>query len=147
MRPPVEQISSAPPPIAHLHYHEDFRLATWHPQGVVDDELIDRLVELVESEEVIAKGPFNRFADLTGITSIRLQFGHAFRIAQRRRANYPWREPIKSAFYCTWPIGYGFARMYESLMAGGPIHVRAFRTREAAAEWLGVPVDVLMPDS
>jgi hypothetical protein len=36
--------------------------------------------------------------------------------------------------------------MYESLMEGAPIQVRAFRERTAAAEWLGVSVDVLQPD-
>jgi hypothetical protein len=122
-------------------------LATWHPEGVVDDDSVDRLVGFLESEEAVALGPFNRFADLTGITRIQLKFGHAFRIAQRRRAYYPWREPIKSAFFCDWAIGYGFARMYEALMAGGPIHVRAFRSRKESAEWLEVPLGILLPEA
>jgi hypothetical protein len=37
--------------------------------------------------------------------------------------------------------------MYESLMEGAMIQVRAVRTRAAAAEWLGVPMDVLLPEA
>ena len=31
-------------------------------------------------------------------------------------------------------------------MQGAVIHVRAFRDRAAAAEWLGVPVELLQPE-
>ena len=56
-------------------------------------------------------------------------------------------EPVKSAFFAETTVGYGIARMYESLMEGAMIQVRAVRTRAAAAEWLGVPLDVLLPDA
>jgi hypothetical protein len=35
--------------------------------------------------------------------------------------------------------------MYESLMDGAIIQVRAFGDRHEAAKWLGVPVEVLLP--
>ena len=126
-------------------YHAEARLVTWHPRGVLDDELADRIIEFIEAEERIADAPFHRYTDFGGLTEIHLKFGHAFKIAERRRAGYAG-ESVKSAFFSDWVIGFGFARLYQELMAGGPIQVRAFRSREAAAEWLGVPEDILLPD-
>jgi hypothetical protein len=37
--------------------------------------------------------------------------------------------------------------MYEELTEGSSIQVRAFRDRAAAAEWLGVPFDILSEDA
>ena len=36
--------------------------------------------------------------------------------------------------------------MYENLMKETPIEARAFRDRAKAAEWLGVPVEILNLD-
>jgi hypothetical protein len=130
----------------HTRWHPEVRLLTWHPQGVLDDELADRILEFVELEEHVADGPFHRYADLNGLTHIRLKFGHSFQIAERRRSGYAG-QPVKSAFFCDWIIGFGMARLYEELMRDAPIDVRAFRQREEAAQWLDVPVDILLPDS
>ena len=100
---------------------------------------------LLESEERIADAPFHRYTDFYGLTEIRLKFGHAFQIAEHRRTGYAG-EPVKSAFVSDWVIGLGIARMYAALMEGAPIEVRAFRSRDAAAEWLAVPVDILRPN-
>ena len=126
-------------------YHAEAHLVTWHPRGVLDDELADRIIAFIEAEERIADAPFHRYMDLNGLTEIRLKFGHVFQISERRRAGYAG-EPVKSAFCCEWAIGLGMARLYQELMQGGPIEVRAFRSREAAAQWLGVPEDILLPN-
>ena len=52
---------------------------------------------------------------------------------------------MKSAVFSDWVIGLGIARLYEALMKDAHIKVRAFRSRDAAAEWLGVPADLLQP--
>jgi hypothetical protein len=134
-----------PKGISDTRYHPQARLLTWHPRGVFDDDVADRAVEFIESNEQTAGVPFHRYADFSCLTEIRLTFGHVFQIAERRRATYAAREPVKSAFFCEWPFGFGIARTYEALMEGALIEVRAFRTREAAAEWLGVPGDILLP--
>jgi len=126
-------------------YYPEAHLATWHPQGVLDDEFADRVVALLEDEEYAAENPFDRYTDMSGLTAVRLSVGRMFRISERRRAGYAWTKPVKSAFYCPSMIGFGLARMYELLMEKGPIQVRVFRTREDAAEWLGVSVELLMP--
>ena len=128
----------------HAYYHPTLRLVTWHPQGRLDDVLADNIIDFIESEERIVDAPFDRYADLNGLTEVRLKFGHAFRISERRRANYEGAY-IKTAIVCSWPIGFGLARMYEALMEKALIHVRAFRDRTAAANWLDVPEDALCP--
>lgn len=128
-----------------VRFHEDLRLVTWHPQGVFDGALADRLVQFIEAQEQVEDTPFNRYTDLSGLTDIRLKIGHAFQIARRRRSGYVGDLPVKSAFFCDRVVGFGIARLYETLMEGAPIEVRAFRTREAAAEWLNVPLPDLQP--
>ncbi len=53
---------------------------------------------------------------------------------------------MKSAMYTEDWVGFGIARMYESLMEGSPIDARAFRDRAKAAIWLNVPAEILRLD-
>jgi hypothetical protein len=126
----------------NTRYYPQWRLVTWHPRGVFDSDLADRVLDFMESEERVADVPFNRYADLNGLSEIRIKLGHFFRSAERRRAGYSG-EPVKCAVTCESIIGFGIARLYETLMEGAAIHVRAFRTREAAVEWLGVSSEIL----
>lgn len=96
----------------------------------------------MESEERIADVPFDRYADLNELSEIRIKLGHFFRSAERRRTGYTG-QPVKSAISCESIIGFGIARLYETLMEGAAIQVRAFRTRHTAAEWLGVSPEIL----
>ncbi len=137
---PTEILNQFP----HTCYYPQVRLVTWHPRGVLDDQLSERIVAFLEMEERIAEEPFDRYTDLTGITEIRLKIGHAFEIAERRRSGYRG-PPVKSAFYSDRIASYGISRMYEVLMEAASIRVRTFRAREAAAIWLGVPAEILLP--
>jgi hypothetical protein len=132
--------------IPGMRFYAEAHLATWHPTGVFDDALADRLVDFLESEERLAGKPFHRFTDFGGLTEIRLTCGHVFQLAARRRAGYAGIERVKSAIFSEWILGLGIAHTYEMLMEGGPIEVRVFSTRHGAAEWLGVPLDLLRPN-
>jgi hypothetical protein len=123
-------------------YHAGWGLVTWHPDGVLDNEGADRVVEFLESREQFDGVPFNRFSDMTGYTQIKLGLDHVVRLARRRRRFYKG-PPVKSAIFAVRLISLSIARMYEELMAGSQITVCTFRDRAAAAEWLGVPTSVL----
>ena len=123
-------------------YHPEWRLLTWHPRGLLDDALADKIVAVITCEERIEQVPFHRYADFSGLTHIRLKVGHVFDIAKQRRGV---SEPVKSAFFSDTVVGLGIARMFEALMEGATIQVRAFRERAAAAEWLSVPLKILQP--
>src|SRR6266496_109660 len=126
----------------HTRYHPEWRLLTWHPRGLFDDALADKIIGLIGSEERVEQVPFHRYTDFSGLTHIRLKIGHVFNVAKQRSAV---REAVKSAFFADTIVGFGMARMYEALMEGATIQVRAFRERVAAAEWLGVPLEILEP--
>ncbi len=126
----------------HTRYYPEWRLFTWHPRGLFDDALADKLIGVVSSEERAEEVPFHRYNDFSGLTHIRLKVGHVFDVAKLRRGV---AEPVKSAFFSDTTVGLGIARMYEALMEEATIQVRAFRERGAAAEWLGVPLEILQP--
>ena len=69
----------------HTRYHPEWRLLTWHPRGLFDDALADKLIEVIGSEERVEKVPFHRYADFSGLTHIRLKVGHVFDVAKLRR--------------------------------------------------------------
>ncbi len=137
---PIEFLETFP----DVRYFPEWHLLTWHPLGILDDVVADRIVEFVEWKEHAETEPFRRFTDFDGLTEIRLKFGHAFEIAGRRRSAGHGGF-VKSAMYSQWVVGFGMARMFEALIDGGTMAVRAMHTREAAAEWLGVPVEILRP--
>ncbi len=120
---------------------------TWHPRGVLDDPLLDEIAAFVQAQEQVTTAqPFNRFTDFSGLMEIRLQIGHVFKVAETRIRAHADLAPVKSAFFCDKFVGFGIAQLYETLMEGSSIQVRAFCDRTAAAEWLGVPVEVLLGD-
>src|SRR5439155_26864958 len=94
------------------------------------------------SEMHVEEVTIQRYKDFNRLTHIRLKVGHVFDVAKLRRSV---SEPVKSALFSDTIVGLGIARMYEALMEEAIIQVRAFRKRAAAAEWLGVPLEILEP--
>src|SRR5215831_6710034 len=137
---PLVQLLKA---LAHTRYYSEWHLLTWHPRGLFDDALADKVIALISSEERVEGVPFHRYTDLSRLTHIRLKIGHVFEVAKQRGTV---SEAVKSAFFSDTTVGLGIARMYEALMERATIQVRAFRERAAAAEWLGVPLDILQPN-
>jgi hypothetical protein len=124
-------------------YYPLFKLTTWHPRGILDEALAEKLIAFIEWEEYIQDAPFDRYTDLSGITEIRFNIDHAIETARRRLFV---REPVKSALFADNSATLEVAQMYERLMADAiMIQVRAFGDRKAAAEWLEVPPKILEP--
>ncbi len=122
-------------------YYPGFRLTTWHPTGILDEPLAEKVIQFIEWEEYIQEAPFDRYIDLSGFTEIRTRPNHIFEIARGRRIV---RDPVKSAFFADNSISLAIAQVYERLMEGATmIKVRAFCNRDFAAEWLEVPVQIL----
>jgi hypothetical protein len=121
-------------------YHPKWRLLTWFPRGVLNEVFVDQVIEFIEMEERIQHAPFDRYADLSGLTSIRVGIDHVIHTARRRRKI---KQPAKSALFADNPMSFSVAHSYELLMHNGMIEVRAFKERTAAAEWLEVPLKTL----
>ena len=124
-------------------YYPKLHLTTWHPMGILDKALAEKVIEFIEWEEYLQKdAPFDRYIDLSGFTEIRTRPNHSIDITRRRQIV---RQPVKSAFFADNPIGLALAQVYERLMEGATITVRAFNNPDFAAEWLEVPVQILFP--
>ena len=126
-------------------YYPKFRLMTWHPIGLFDAALAESVREFVEHEEYIQDAPFNRYTDLSGITEVQINLE---RLSETARRRWGVLQPVQSAIFADTRHCLVIAQIYESLMEQAlAITVRAFREREAAAEWLGVPVAILCPSA
>jgi hypothetical protein len=127
---------------AHLRHYPAHNLVAWQPQGVLDDQLLDEIGEwLCHLEKVLV--PFNRFLDFSRLSSVVVRTKHVFAFARNRAKQFAGVTPVKSALFSDDWVGFGIARMYESLMEETPIETQAFRDRAKAAVWLGVPAEIL----
>ena len=129
---------------AHVLYRKDLSLMLWKPHGVLDEALVNEIVAFVDAAEDRASKPFNRFADLSALDAVDLNFKFVFHIALHRRLAYAPHPPVKSAFYVTSPETVHYAKLHAMLTDYSPLDVALFTERAAAAKWLGVPVEALM---
>jgi hypothetical protein len=127
---------------AHLWQYPAHNLIIWQPQGVLDDRQLDEICEWVCTFEE-ASAPFKRFIDFSRLTEVAVRTNHLFEFARKRAEQFAGITPVKSALFSKDWVGFGIARMYESLMRGTPIDARAFRDRVTAAIWLDVPAEIL----
>jgi hypothetical protein len=121
-------------------YRARWRLLTWYPRGVLNEAFADQVIEFIEMEERIQEAPFDRYADLSGLTHIRIGIDHIIHTARRRRTV---KQPVETALFADNPMSFGVAHSYELLMADAMIEVRAFKECAAAAQWLEVPLKTL----
>jgi hypothetical protein len=135
-------ISKGLPGPPFLRYYAAYGLAAWQPQGTLDDLMLDQIAEWLVAVEKMSL-PFKRFVDLSQLTTIAIRTRHLFEFARKRAEQFVGVEPVRIALFCDEWVGFGIARLYETLMENTRMEVRAFRDRARAAEWLGIPVDVL----
>ena len=121
-------------------YHPRWRLLTWYPLGVLNEAFADQVIEFIQMEERIQEAPFDRYADLSGLTHIRIGIDRIIHTARRRRKV---KQLVKSALFADNPLGFSVAHSYELLMCDAMIEVRAFKEPVAAAAWLEVPLRTL----
>jgi hypothetical protein len=104
----------------------------------------------LEDLEAKLPAPFNRFADTVVADEIELNFKYVIQVSLHRRLAYADRPPVKSAIRATDATAIHYGRLHALLTQGPPIKVRVFQDRKEAAQWLGVPIELLAaehPDS
>ena len=136
---PASRIIPGP---THLRQYPAHNLVAWQPQGVLDDQLLDKIGEWLCHIEK-ASAPFKRFVDFSRLTSVAVRIKHVFAFARKRAEQFAGITPVKSALFSEDWVGFGIAQLYESLMKETPIDARAFRDRATAAVWLDVPAEIL----
>ena len=135
------------PTSTDVQFHEDVRLLVWRPRGVLNEAALKHIRELIGDMEATSDEPFNRFTDSQALEAIDLNFRYVFDFALFRRLSYAGRPPVKSAILVSSLALAHYSKLHEMLTRSSSIKVRIFEDREAAAKWLGVPVELLIISS
>lgn len=129
---------------AHVLFRKEISLILWKPRGILDQALVNEVVAFIDTAESRASNPFNRFADMSALDMVDLNFKFVFEIALHRRLTAAPKPAVKTAFYVTSPATAHYARLHAMLTDYSPLDVSLFTERAAAAKWLGVPDEALI---
>ena len=128
---------------AHVLFRKKLSLMVWKPHGILDEATVNEIIKFIETIERRHREPLNRFADLSALEAVDLNFDFVFHVALGRRLSATPRPAVKSAFYVTSPETTHYTKLHAMLTNHSPLHVSLFTERTAAAKWLGVPVEAL----
>ena len=126
-----------------VEFHEDISLLVHRPRGVLNKAAINKIISLIGELEFTLKKPFNRFLDTVAADAVDLNVEYIRRVSLYRRRFYGNRPAIKTAILATDSTMADYGRLHASLTQGSPINVRVFQDRKEAAQWLGVPPELL----
>jgi hypothetical protein len=96
-------------------FRKELSLILWKPRGILDESLVNEIVVFIDTAEARASKPFNRFADLSALDAVDLNFKFVFDVALHRRLTYAPNPPVKSAFYVTSPATTHYAKLHAIL--------------------------------
>lgn len=130
-----------------IEFHEDIRLLIYRPKGLINEAEINRVISVIEGIEAASQQPFNRFSDTSETHEVELNFQYVIQASLHRRLAHAGRIPVKSAILATDSTIVHYARLLILLTQGSSIKVQVFQDREQAAQWLGVPVELLAAKS
>jgi hypothetical protein len=125
-----------------IEFNSEYRLVISRPRGVADDNSARELLDFLLALEQVSE-PFNRVADLSLATDISLSTPAIQEYAQRRLQNLAHLEPFRAAIIAPRPDSQAAGNLYATLMKGSKVEVGVFTDAPSAAEWLGVPENVL----
>jgi hypothetical protein len=126
-----------------VEFHEDICLIVWRPRGLLNRVAINKLISEIGELEFTLKKPFNRFLDTVAADAVDLNLEYICRVSVYRRRFYGNRAAIKTAILATDSAVSDYGRLHASLTQGSPINVRVFQDRKEAAQWLGVPFELV----
>src|SRR6266566_5205573 len=129
--------------LPEIEFHDDIRLLIYRPRGVLNEAAINKVLSSVEDLEAKLQEPFNRFFDTVAADEVELNFKYIIQVSLHRRLSYAGRPSVKSAILATDATAIHYGQLHALLTQGSPIKVRVFQDREEAAQWLGVPIELL----
>jgi hypothetical protein len=134
-------------PHTRTYFNPEWNLESWHPVGALDVTLTTVMAHYIGFEERVKGQSFNRFADMSQLTSIDLEAGDIAAIAAERKASYSGLPPGKAAFFAPGDRAFEVSETFASFMRCSELDVRVFREIEAVSDWLAIPLDALRGDS
>jgi hypothetical protein len=142
INPGKETVMKLPP---EIQFHQDIRLLIYRPHGLIDEAAINKVISAIEDLEPATQEPFNRFSDTSETHEVELNFRYVIHVSLHRRLSHKGRAPVKSAILATDSTVVHYARLLGLLTQGSSIRVRVFQDRKEAAQWLGVPLELVAP--
>jgi hypothetical protein len=130
-----------------IQFHQDIRLLVYRPHGLVNEATVNKIISVIGELEATLKEPFDRFSDTVAADAVDLNFEYIIRVSLHRRLTYAGRPPIKSAILATDSTLVHYGRLHALLTQGSSINVRVFQDRAEAAQWLGVPLELLTAEA
>jgi len=128
---------------SEIQFHEDIRLLVYRPRGLIDEAAINKIISVIEKLEAATEEPFDRFSDTSETHEVELNFRYVIHVSLHRRLTHKGRPPVKSAILATDSTLVHYARLLALLTQGSSIKVQVFQDRKEAAQWLGVPIELL----
>src|SRR5439155_13143332 len=113
---------------AHVLFRKDLSLLLWKPHEILDEVAVNEIVAFIDVAEERDSKPFNRFAYLSALDMVDLNFKFVFHIALHRRLSAPY-SPVKSAFYFTNPATAHYAKRHAMLTKYSTLDVVLFTVR------------------
>ncbi len=130
-------------PPAGLECLEHAKLFIWRPRGILNEEVLNKILAYVLVQEGRFGKIFDRFTDLSLIDAVDLTFKYVFHFALYRRLSRTGRETLKSAILVTSPEVARYVKLHVLVTDHSPLKVKMFKEYGAAAKWLDVPVQLL----
>ena len=124
-------------------FHPSPRLFVWKPRGSLNETAVNKIIAFVTEQEAASNQPFLRFADLTALDQVELNFKFVFHVSLYRRLTYAGQPSTKAAFLVTNSDAEHYAKLHAMLTDYSPLDVAVFQDRGSAAKWLGVPSTLL----
>ena len=128
-----------------IEFHQDIRLLVYRPRGLIDEAAVNKIIAVIEEIEAVSQEPFNRFSDASEVHEVELNFQYVIQVSLHRRLTHKGRVPVKSAILATDTTLIHYARLLAVLTQGSSIKIQVFQDRQEAAQWLGVPLELLAP--
>ena len=126
-----------------VEFHEDIHLLIYRPRGLIDEAALNKVISVIEELEAASQEPFNRFSDTSEAHEVELNFKYVVHVSLHRRLARAGRAPVRSAILATDSTLVHYARLLVLLTEGSSIKARVFQDRNEAAQWLGVPPELL----
>jgi uncharacterized protein (DUF2384 family) len=126
-----------------IEFEPDTGLLIYRPRGLINEAAINKIISVIEDLEAETQEPFNRFSDATGTHESELNFRYVIHVSLHRRLSHKGRAQVKSAILATDSTLVHYARLLALLTQGSSIKVQVFQDRKEAAQWLGVPLELL----
>jgi hypothetical protein len=114
---------------------------------LIDEAAINKIIGVIEDIEAATQEPFNRFSDTSATHEVELNFRYVIHVSLHRRLTHVGRAPVKSAILATDSTLVHYARLLALLTQGSSIKVHVFQDRKEAAQWLGVPLELLAAET